>query len=90
VAPGMLEVDGGIPLDDGEEVLGVDLQDADEEGTTAAGIVHLHLERLPAVGDTFEAEGVRVEILETEGHRLRTLRMSRVDQPGPPAEPTSK
>ena len=90
VAPGVIEVDGGIPLDDVEEALGVDLQDDDEEVTTAAGFVHFHLERLPAVGDTFEAEGVRVEILETEGHRLRTLRMSRVDQPGTHAEATSK
>ncbi|MFM8595278.1 MAG: hemolysin family protein [Chloroflexota bacterium] len=45
VAPGVIEVDGGIPLDDVEEALGVDLQDDDEEVTTAAGFVHLRPQR---------------------------------------------
>ena len=78
VGPGVIEVDGGIPLDDVEEALGIDLQDGDEEVTTAAGFVHLHMERLPAIGDSVEAEGVRVEVLDVEGHRLRRLRVTRL------------
>jgi hypothetical protein len=43
--------------------------------------VHKHLGRLPIQGDTFEAEGVRVEILDVERHRVRKLRITKLETP---------
>ncbi len=77
--PGQVVVDGSIPLDELEDALAIDLQDPEDEVATAAGWVHLHLERLPEVGDEFDADGVRAEVLSMEGHRLRRLRVTRLD-----------
>jgi magnesium and cobalt exporter, CNNM family len=71
---GEILADGRLPLEDVEDALNVKL-DIDEG--SVAGFVHRHLERLPEVGDAFEADGLRVEILEVEGHRLRRLRIAR-------------
>jgi CBS domain containing-hemolysin-like protein len=75
-------VDGGIPLSDIEDALDVDLEDDDDDVSTAAGWVHVHLERLPHPGDVFDADGLRCEIISTEGHRLRRLRLTRLDAEG--------
>jgi putative hemolysin len=72
-------IDGGIPLEEIEDALGVDLSEAEDEVSTAAGWVHIHLERLPAPGDQFDADGVHCEILSVEGHRLRRLRLTKLD-----------
>jgi CBS domain containing-hemolysin-like protein len=73
LADGEILADGRLPLEDVEDALHVTL-DVDEG--SVAGFVHRHLERLPEVGDAFEADGLRVEILEVEGHRLRRLRIA--------------
>jgi CBS domain containing-hemolysin-like protein len=77
--PGQVVADGSIPLHELEDALALDLQDPEDEVATAAGWVHLHLERLPEVGDEFDADGVRAEVLSMEGHRLRRLRVTRLD-----------
>jgi CBS domain containing-hemolysin-like protein len=87
--PGRVVVDGSLPLTDLEDALRVDLQDPEDEVATAAGWVHLHLERLPEIGDRFEADGVRAEVLSMEGHRLRQLRVSRLDAIPPVAAPAT-
>ena len=89
-------VDGRAPIDEVEEVLQMELVPEDAPFTTAAGFVHEHLDRLPQPGDAFEAQGVRAEVLATEGHRLRRLRLLRLSDdnarpvpvlpPGAPAE----
>ncbi|HYO30829.1 MAG TPA: hemolysin family protein [Thermomicrobiales bacterium] len=79
VAPGVIVVDGGIPLDEIEDALGVELQDDDEEVATVAGFVHRHLERLPLEGDRFDADGLHIEVIQVEGHRLRRLRLTKRD-----------
>ncbi|MGI9253206.1 MAG: transporter associated domain-containing protein, partial [Thermomicrobiales bacterium] len=82
-------VDGGIPLAEIEDALGVQLQNPEDEISTVAGWVHLHLERLPHPGDRFDADGLHCEILSVEGHRLRRLRLTRIAVPGD-AESTSQ
>jgi CBS domain containing-hemolysin-like protein len=78
LAPGVVVVDGGISLDDVEDAIGVDLRDDEDEVTTVAGFVHRHLERLPREGDQFDADGLRIEVLQVDGHRLRRLRLTRL------------
>jgi magnesium and cobalt exporter, CNNM family len=81
IGDGEILADGRLPLEDVEDALQVKL-DVDEG--SVAGFVHRHLERLPEVGDSFEADGLRVEILEVEGHRLRRLRIARAGgEPAP-------
>ena len=54
----------------------------DEIGRLAvAGFVHHHLGRLPEEGERLEAEGLRVEVLEVEGRRVRRLRLTRLADP---------
>ena len=72
--------DGRLPMEDLEEVLGIEFNE-DEDFTTLGGFVHKHLGRLAVAGDQFEAEGVRVEILSVERHRVRKMRVTKLEIP---------
>jgi CBS domain containing-hemolysin-like protein len=76
-SPEVLLADGRLPIEDVEDTLRVRFED-DDFGTLG-GFVHKHLGRLPVQGDVFEAEGVRVEILSVERHRVRALRVTKLD-----------
>jgi putative hemolysin len=71
-------VDGRLPIEEVERALDLELTGEDDPYGTAAGFVHWHLDRLPQPGDTFEAQGIRAEVLDMEGHRLRHLRLTRL------------
>ena len=71
-------VDGRLPIEEIEEALGLPLTGVDDPYGTAAGFVHWHLDRLPQQGDRFDAHGIRAEVLDVEGHRLRRLRLTRL------------
>lgn len=75
-----VDADGRLPMEDLEDVLGIEFEE-DEDFTTLGGFVHKHLGRLAVTGDTFEAEGVRVEILSVERHRVRKMRVTRLEVP---------
>lgn len=81
-----VDADGRLPMEDLEEVLGIEFEE-DEDFSTLGGFVHKHLGRLAVAGDTFEAEGVRVQILSVERHRVRKMRVTRLDKPEPLPEP---
>jgi len=72
-----LVADGRLPIEDVEDALRIQFDDDDEFGTLG-GFVHKHLGRLPIQGDAFEAEGVRIEILTLERHRVRKLRLTKL------------
>lgn len=74
-----LVADGRLPIEDVEEALDVEFEEDDDFGTLG-GFVHKHLGRLAVKGDTFEAEGVRVQILEVERHRVKALRITRLPE----------
>ncbi len=48
---------------------------------TVGGYVLTHLGRVPAVGETFQIDGVSVEVLEAERRRIHKVRMRRAPQP---------
>jgi putative hemolysin len=85
-AHGPQEVDGLLNLDDFAEATGVTLPEGPYE--TVAGYVLAHLGRLPEVGDTIEAEGRTLTVLELDGRRIARLSVSR-SEPAPDAEVTS-
>ncbi len=84
-SPDVLIADGRLPIEDVEQALHVQFEEDDDFGTLG-GFVHKHLGRLPIQGDAFEAEGVRVEILAVERHRIRRLRITKL----PPEETEDK
>ena len=78
VDEGEIVVDGRLPIEDVESALGIALTGEDDTYGTAAGFVHWHLDRLPQVGDVVDEHGLRAEVLEMDGHRLRRLRLTRL------------
>jgi putative hemolysin len=79
-------VDGRLPIEEIEGALGIALTGEDDPYGTAAGFVHWHLERMPQEGDHFDAHGIRAEVLDVEGHRLRRLRLTRLAADDPSLE----
>jgi len=77
-------VDGRLPIEDVEAALGLELTGDEDAFGTAAGFVHWHLDRMPQEGDRFDARGIRAEVLDVEGHRLRRLRLTRLAEDGLP------
>jgi len=71
-------VDGRLPIEEIEGALGVLFTGEDDPYGTGAGFVHWHLDRMPQEGDHFDAHGIRAEVLDVEGHRLRRLRLTRL------------
>jgi putative hemolysin len=71
-------VDGRLPIEEVEAALGLELTGDEDAYGTAAGFVHWHLDRMPQEGDRFDARGIRAEVLDVEGHRLRRLRLTRL------------
>ena len=86
---GFIIADGRLPIEDVEDTLHVEFEDDDDFGTLG-GFVHKHLGRLPIQGDTFEAEHVRVDILEVERHRVRKMRVTRIDEEPEVEEPRER
>ncbi len=77
VGPSELLADGRLALEDVEDSLEVTF-DPDADYDTLGGFVQTHLGRLPREGDRFAAEGVEVEILSVERHRVRRLRVTKL------------
>jgi CBS domain containing-hemolysin-like protein len=86
VGDGEIIADGRLPIEAVEEALGLELTGDDDPYGTAAGFVHWHLDRLPQPGDRFDAQGLRAEVLDMEGHRLRRLRLTRLDDSASPLD----
>lgn len=49
------------------------------EYDTLGGLVMDRLARIPVVGDIVETDGLRLEVLEMDGHRAESLRLTAVD-----------
>ncbi len=79
---GSLLVDGSLPNDDLRELLGgVDLPD-DDEYNTIAGLVIERFGRIPHVGEWFELDGWRFEVVDLDGARVDKLLLQRVVEEG--------
>ena len=72
---GVYQVSGAMLVLDLEDELGVELSDRDDD--TVAGLVLSELGRRPRVGDRVELGGLRVEVLDVQGTRIRSLRLVR-------------
>lgn len=70
--PGIFEVEGAMKLTDFNTITNFGISDA--RMTTISGVVLRHLDRLPAIGDEVDIEGVRLQVVALEGHRISQLR----------------
>ncbi len=75
--PGVLDVDGLMPVDELKTRL--ELPDLPAEGTyhTVAGLLLALLRRVPRIGDRIVFGGWRFEVLKMDGRRVETVRVSR-------------
>lgn len=77
---GSLLVDGSLPNDDLRELLGgVNLPD-DDEYNTIAGLVIERFGRIPHVGESFELDGWRIEVVDLDGARVDKLLLQRLPE----------
>jgi len=76
--PGVFEVDGSLKLTDFNTITNYGL--IDSRMTTISGVLLRHLDRLPSVGDEVVVEGVRLQVLAVEGHRITRLRAMPITQ----------
>ncbi len=77
LANGDYLVDGGISIDELNEVVGGDLPDDDWD--TIGGLVFSTLEHVPAPGEELEFEGWHFTAEEVEGRRIRLVRVRRLE-----------
>jgi len=68
---GRFRVDGGLPLDELSDLLGVDLKDREHE--TVAGFFIDKTEKIPEEGDQLEHAGVMFAIESVDGKRAASL-----------------
>jgi putative hemolysin len=73
-------VDGGLPVDELNELLDVELPK--EEWESVGGFLFGTLEHVPEPGEAVEFEGWRFAAEEVDGRRIRSVRVSVVSEPG--------
>ena len=82
VAPGVFEVDGGLLVEEVEDLLDADVEHAGFE--TIGGYVFGRLGRKPKIGDTVNAGCLVIEVIEARGARIKRLRVQRSRGAPPP------
>ena len=68
---GSYRVDATLRLDEFESLLGIALPEGDYE--TLAGLFLSRTARIPGPGDKIEVDGVRMEVIDADERRIRTL-----------------
>jgi putative hemolysin len=67
------QVDGSMDIDEAQEAFAIDLPHGDFE--TVAGFVLDHLGHIPVVGEQFEFNQVKVEVLEMRKFKVESIRL---------------
>jgi putative hemolysin len=74
-------IDGQVAMDEFEKLL--DLRPVPVQGrihyNTVGGLVMDVLGRIPAVSDSFEWRGYRIEVMDMDGHRIDKVLVSKID-----------
>jgi putative hemolysin len=83
LADGDYLVDGAMSIGDLNDLLSIELPDADWD--TVAGFLFGTLEHVPEVGESVELEGWRFEAAEMDGRRIRRVKVT-ILQPDEPAD----
>ena len=73
------EVDGGMSIDEARDKLELDIEEGDFE--TVAGWALERLGHIPTQGESFEADGFTVEIIEMDNLKIEALRLTKNRKP---------
>jgi putative hemolysin len=71
-------IDGMMPIDDVERLLGAGNMRSGDDYTTLAGFVLAQLGHLPATGEHFRWRGLRFEVVDMDGRRVDKLLVQRL------------
>jgi CBS domain containing-hemolysin-like protein len=71
------QVDAGMSVHDANQELELDLPE-DEDYETMAGFVLAHLGRIPAQGEEFDHDGLRIAVTKVEGNRIEEITIKRL------------
>jgi len=85
-ADGSLLVDGGVSIARLREALGREVETPPEEAgsyQTLGGLVMARLGRVPKVGDCFEFDRLRFEVLDMDRNRVDKVLLAELKQDGP-------
>jgi len=77
-------LDGRVSIDELNELFATAVPNEDFD--TVGGCVFHMLGRVPVVGDVAEADGVRLTVLSVDGHRVKRLRATRLEETKPEPE----
>lgn len=75
-------VDGGLAIDDLLERLAIRDAGGSRDYSTVSGLVLDELERIPKVGDSFEWNGLAIEVVDMDGRRIDRLLIRQIGSPG--------
>ncbi|QEG00370.1 Magnesium and cobalt efflux protein CorC [Stieleria maiorica] len=75
IGPGTYECPGDTKLGELDRVTNFDLHDP--RMTTIGGVAFRHIDRLPCVGDQVVVDGVAINVLEMDSHRIARVRVCR-------------
>jgi putative hemolysin len=78
IAPGVLEVDGRVSLDELLDRLELDEEElgAEFEAESVGGVITECLGRFPEVGDVVKLGSLELEVRSMEGRRVRLVRVT--------------
>lgn len=80
ISEGVWEIDGSTDLYSVEHTLETDgLVDDSQEYSTLNGLILDHLGAVPVVGQAFEYDGFRFEVVQMDGQRIETVKITRID-----------
>ncbi len=71
-------MDGRMPIDDVERLLGRGVMRSGDDYTTLAGFVLAQLGHLPTTGENFRWRGLRFEVVDMDGRRIDKLLVQRL------------
>jgi putative hemolysin len=83
-------LDGMLSIAKFKEIFELESMEEEEAGNfhTLGGFVMLRLGRVPAVGDHFEWNGLRLEVVDMDRHRVDRILAARLPaSPAPPPQP---
>lgn len=78
---GVFTFSAKVRIEDVAERLGVTIEPEGYE--TVGGFVLTHIGRVPQVGETFDIDGLSVQVLDAERRRIHRVRMHRIPEPEP-------
>lgn len=86
---GVVEVDGGLILQEVEAHTGIDLPD-DGSYQTVGGFIMARLGRVAKVGDMVSVPGYLLSVIEADRSRIARVRVETVDEPATPESPDAE